>query len=103
MGNLDDFISIGALREHIQELTGVISFRQTLILAGRRLPLDDEQAASCGGPSWKELLATIRPGQGLMMVGNPGPLRASQPQDADNEDAAERVQENTADLEGVGH
>merc|ERR1711920_1116506 len=101
--NLDEFSSIGSLREHVEALTGVIPSRQTLILAGRRLPLDDEQAASSGGPSWKELLATIRPGQGLMMVGNPGQLTASRPQEEANEDAAERVQESTVEQEGAGH
>lgn len=67
--NLDDFISIGALRLHCQELTGVPACRQTLILAGRRLGYDDEPA----DPAWAEIKASVRVGQPLMLIGSAPP------------------------------
>merc|ERR1712190_369132 len=65
--NLDDFSSVGALRVHVQGLTGVFSMRQTLILAGRRLPLNEEQTGAAALPTWNEIRASVRSGATLMM------------------------------------
>eukprot|EP00931_Biecheleriopsis_adriatica_P056113 TRINITY_DN33255_c0_g1_i1.p1 TRINITY_DN33255_c0_g1~~TRINITY_DN33255_c0_g1_i1.p1 ORF type:complete len:905 (+),score=192.47 TRINITY_DN33255_c0_g1_i1:59-2716(+) len=66
--NFDEFRSISHLREHIQEVSGVPALRQTLILGGKRLPFNDEDANE---PTWQELKDSIdRPGQTLMMIGS---------------------------------
>lgn len=66
--NLDDFPSIRSLREHIQGSTGVPPARQTLILAGRRLPQDNGTTAD--EPTWNELRNSVRTGQALMLIGS---------------------------------
>jgi len=67
--NLDEFDSFMALREHINVLTGVPSFRQTLILAGRRVPLSDEATGSGDSSRWQNFKVGIHPNQTLMLVG----------------------------------
>lgn len=65
--NLDDFASVHSLRAHIQATTGVPASRQTLILAGRRLPLESEELDEA---KWLEIKASVRPGQTLMLIGS---------------------------------
>jgi hypothetical protein len=64
--NLDEFGSSSQLRLHIEATTGIPASRQTLIVAGKRLPPESEENAT----SWDELKLTIRPGQTLMLVGS---------------------------------
>merc|ERR1719145_244063 len=64
--NLDNFESVTAFREHILEMTGVPTDRQTLILTGRRLPMGYEDSDM----SWAELIAKAKPGGVLMMMGS---------------------------------
>merc|ERR1712014_470840 len=71
--NLDEFESITAFREHILEVTGVPTDRQTLILAGRRLPKGYEDSDL----SWAELIAKAKPGGVLMMMGSAGAAEGS--------------------------
>jgi len=68
--NLDDFGSVGALRDKIQDLTGIRPGRQTLILAGRRLPPGGDNVGEPNEPEWDEVKATVRPGQMLMLIGS---------------------------------
>eukprot|EP00929_Paragymnodinium_shiwhaense_P108799 TRINITY_DN75133_c0_g1_i1.p1 TRINITY_DN75133_c0_g1~~TRINITY_DN75133_c0_g1_i1.p1 ORF type:complete len:1261 (-),score=303.02 TRINITY_DN75133_c0_g1_i1:82-3864(-) len=70
--NLDNFGSVIALRAHVEGITGVPSGRQTLILAGKRLPLGDEALGS-DEPTWVELKNSVRPGQTMMLIGNRDP------------------------------
>lgn len=82
--NLDDFSTVGAFRAHIQDLTSIPASRQTLILAGKRLPLSSEELNQ-GEPTWDELRNHIRPGQTIMLIG-------SVPSAADRESAAKALQ-----------
>lgn len=63
--NLDDFDCFGKLRENVFERTGVPQSKQTLIFAGRRLPMGDDLTDM----SWDQLKASVRPGQTLMLIG----------------------------------
>lgn len=74
--NLAEFESVDTFREHVESLTGVPAGRQTLILAGRRLPVSQEDPSA---PSWAELTARTRPGQALMMLGSPASQDAVPP------------------------
>mmetsp|Transcript_17742 Transcript_17742/g.31689 ORF Transcript_17742/g.31689 Transcript_17742/m.31689 type:complete len:1043 (+) Transcript_17742:74-3202(+) len=77
--NLDDFITVESFREHVQELTNIPGCRQTLILAGKRLPLGGEETSQ-GEPTWDELRNSIRPGQTIMLIGSvPSPASLSRP------------------------
>ncbi|CAJ1348250.1 unnamed protein product [Effrenium voratum] len=67
--NLDDFAAVSQLREHIHQVTGVPAIRQTLILGGRRLPIN-EDVSPPHEPSWQEIKDLVRPGQCLMMAGS---------------------------------
>lgn len=69
--NMDEFKTVEGLREHIQSVTAIPASRQTLILAGKRLPLNSEDSV-VGEPTWDELRRSIRPGQMLMLVGTAG-------------------------------
>eukprot|EP00434_Breviolum_minutum_P031379 symbB.v1.2.027749.t1/scaffold2871.1/size68436/1 len=63
--NLDDFACISELR--------VPAIRQTLILGGRRLPINEDTSPPVNEPTWQEIKDLVRPGQCLMMVGSVGP------------------------------
>jgi len=67
--NLDNFANVGELRQHIQGATGIPSRRQTLILAGKRLPLDSDED---GQSVWNDIRNHVRPGQKLMLIGSIG-------------------------------
>jgi len=71
--NLDDFACISELRAHIYRVTGVPAIRQTLILGGRRLPINEDTSPPVNEPTWQEIKDLVRPGQCLMMVGSVGP------------------------------
>merc|ERR1711866_35183 len=96
--NLDEFESVTAFREHILEVTGVPTDRQTLILAGRRLPKGYEDSDL----SWSELIAKAKPGGILMMMGSAGPSdTAAGPSGAGAPDEGAQV-EISQDTENTG-
>jgi PAS domain S-box-containing protein len=69
--NLDEFATVSELRSHIQDTTKIPISRQTLILAGRRLPLESEE--DMGIPPkevWNDIKNNVRPGQTLMLIGS---------------------------------
>lgn len=68
--NLNDFASISELRAHIHRVTGVPAIRQTLILGGKRLPINEDSSPTMNEPNWQEIKDLVRPGQCLMMVGS---------------------------------
>eukprot|EP00435_Cladocopium_sp_Y103_P063469 s157_g25.t1 len=80
--NLDDFASISELRAHIHRVTGVPAIRQTLILGGRRLPINEDTSPPVNEPTWQEIKDLVRPGQCLMMVGSVVPAQSSVPSPA---------------------
>jgi len=82
--DLAEFSSIGALRAHIHASTGIPSNRQTLILAGKRLPLGNEEE-SAGESSWEMLKFSIKPGQTLMLIGNVPKQAAENPEGGNKE------------------
>eukprot|EP00913_Durusdinium_trenchii_P009507 g8936.t1 len=80
--NLDDFASISELRVHIHRVTGVPAIRQTLILGGRRLPINEDTSPPVNEPTWQEIKEgsdLVRPGQCLMMVGSVVPAKNCSP------------------------
>lgn len=77
--NLDDFASISELRVHIHRVTGVPAIRQTLILGGRRLPINEDTSPPVNEPTWQEIKDLVRPGQCLMMVGSVVPAKNCSP------------------------
>lgn len=69
--NLEDFATVMELRLQVQKISGVLPSRQTLILAGRRLPLSETPVH--GEPAWQDIKDDVRPGQTLMMLGSASP------------------------------
>merc|ERR1719454_1005773 len=101
--NLDNYASVSLLRAHIQATTDIPASRQTLILAGRRLPLESEEQDEA---IWAEIKASVRPGQTLMLIGSalksPGARTCSSPtaKDMFGATATEQNEEDaTADIE----
>lgn len=66
--NFDDYDTVCELRAAVEAITGVPSSRQTLILAGRRLPIDDVDR------SLDAIKQSIRPGQMMMCIGSALPI-----------------------------
>jgi len=67
--NLDDFNSVKDLSVHVQALTGVHTSRQTMIVNGKRLQLEDQVDRVDEEPTWRELRDNIRAGQTMMLIG----------------------------------